>query len=161
MKLPYSLFVGNNLVRRHIVVVLSFLMLTVLTTGCHSSKKSGKSHSKVKIETVKTGKLKGVEKKIVEESLTWIGTPYRYAGSEKGKGTDCSGLVVRVYEDVAGLKLPRNSGKQAEFCKKIGKKSVKPGDLVFFATGKDKNRISHVGIMIDDVQFVHASTKKG
>jgi len=38
---------------------------------------------------------------------------------------------------------------------------VRAGDLVFFATGKDKNRVSHVGIMIDDVKFIHASTKKG
>lgn len=146
---------------RQIVMILSFVMFTLLTTGCHSSKKSGKGRAEVKVETIKTGKLKGLDKKIVEESLTWVGTPYKYAGSDKGKGTDCSGLVLKVYEDVVGVKLPRNSGKQAEFCKKIGKKSVKAGDLVFFATGKDKKKISHVGIMIDDVQFVHASTRKG
>ena len=90
-----------------------------------------------------------------------MGTPYRYAGSSKGKGTDCSGLVLKVYEEAAGVKLPRNSGKQAEFCKKVKKKSVKAGDLVFFATGKDAERISHVGIMIDGNRFIHASTKKG
>lgn len=32
---------------------------------------------------------------------------------------------------------------------------------MFFATGHDPEKISHVGIMIDDVCFVHASTKKG
>ena len=38
---------------------------------------------------------------------------------------------------------------------------VAVGDLVFFATGKDANRVSHVGIVIDDRQFIHASSSKG
>ena len=70
-------------------------------------------------------------------------------------------MVISVYEKIAKKKLPRNSAKQAEFCKKLKKHDVRPGDLVFFATGKDKNKISHVGIMVDDVRFVHASTQKG
>ena len=107
-----------------------------------------------------TGKLHGIEKDIVEEAMSWMGTPYKYAGSEKGRGIDCSGFAVSVYEKVAGIKLPRNSREQSEFCKKLKKSSVRAGDLVFFATGKDKNRVSHVGIMIDDVKFIHASTKK-
>ena len=65
-----------------------------------------------------------------------MGTPYKYAGSDKGKGTDCSGLVTKVYLDVTGKKLPRNSKQQAEFCKKIGKRSVKAGDLVFLQQEK-------------------------
>ncbi len=100
-------------------------------------------------------------KKIVDESMTWLGTPYKYAGQERGKGADCSGMVMSVYLDATGIKLPRNSAKQAEFCKRIKEKEVKPGDLVFFATGKDPDRISHVGIMLDDVNFIHSSTSKG
>ncbi len=140
------------------IVVAIFM---VVTSGCHSSKKhAGDAKSQV-VETVRTGKLHGIEKDIVEEAMSWMGTPYKYAGSEKGRGTDCSGFVVSVYEKVAGIKLPRNSREQSEFCKKLKKSSVRAGDLVFFATGKDKNRVSHVGIMIDDVKFIHASTKKG
>lgn len=142
-----------------------FLFLIIISacmvlTGCHSSKKIA-GGDKAVVSTVKTDNLKGKQKKVVEESLTWLGTPYKYACSDKKRGTDCSGLVLRVYEDAAGLKLPRNSKKQAEFCRRIGKSKVKPGDLVFFATGRDKNNISHVGIMIDEMRFVHASTKKG
>jgi len=140
--------------------VLIAVVLCVCFSSCHSSKKNNRKDD-VKVETIKIGKLHGKEKKIVEEAMSWIGTPYRYACGEKGKGTDCSGMVLRIYQDVAGLKLPRNSAKQAEFCKKIGKKSVKPGDLVFFATGKNSGKISHVGIMIDGIRFVHASSRKG
>lgn len=147
------------------VIIVTCVALLCLTGGCKSSQKSGKQKHQpieaVKVEAVKVPKLKGDQKRIVEEALTWLGTPYRYAGSEKGKGTDCSGMVLKVYEDIAGIKLPRNSKMQADNCKKIKSKDVKPGDLAFFATGKDRNTISHVGIMIDEVQFIHASSKKG
>ena len=148
-------FSGVQALRLTAILVLSFLLCS-----CHTSKNK-RHHNKPTVETVKTGKLKGMEKQVVEEALSWLGTPYKYAGSQKGKGSDCSGMVMGTYEKATGIKLPRNSRQQAEFCKKINKGSVKPGDLVFFATGKDPSVISHVGIMIDDVRFVHASTKKG
>ena len=68
---------------------------------------------------------------------------------------------MKVYEDVAGWKLPRNSAKQAEFCDRLKEEDVEPGDLVFFATGKDPDKVSHVGIMLDEENFIHASTSKG
>lgn len=105
--------------------------------------------------------LKGDEKKIIHEAQTWIGTPYKYAHQEKGKASDCSGFVMKVFEEALELKLPRNSAKQAEFCRKIRRRDVKPGDLVFFATGKDPNAVSHVGIMVDETNFLHISSSKG
>lgn len=147
-------------------MIMAALCIMLLTGSCHTAKK--KDHrDRPKIETVnksknkKAGKLKGEQKRIVEEALEWVGTPYRYGGSEKGRGADCSGTALKVYENATGVKLPRTSRQQAEYCKKISKKDVEPGDLVFFATGKNPKVISHVGIMIDDVNFVHASTKKG
>lgn len=141
------------------VCVLCSLML-LLSSGCSTRHKASKKKPH-KIETVVKKKNKKKNGDLVDEALSWIGTPYKYGCSEKGKGTDCSGMVLAVYEDVAGIRLPRNSKKQSEFCQKLKQKDVRPGDLVFFATGKDKNVISHVGIMIDDNQFVHASAKKG
>lgn len=98
---------------------------------------------------------------IAEEAYNWLGTPYAYAKSEKGKGTDCSGMVMKIYEEVGGCKIPRNSSKQAEFCHKLKNKEVGVGDLVFFATGKDTDKVSHVGIMVGDEDFIHASSSKG
>jgi cell wall-associated NlpC family hydrolase len=144
------------------LMVVSLMAIVGLgLTGCHSSRR-GKGSDRPKVETVKVDPhLHGKERKLVEEALSWQGTPYRYGGTDKGKGADCSGVVLSVYDKVTGIKLPRNSAKQAEYCKKIKAKKVKAGDLVFFATGRDPNTISHVGIMIDERQFVHASTKKG
>ncbi len=148
--------------KRRFLHICSLLFIALALTGCHSSKKAtGKRSNIPKIETVNVRNLKGQEKKIVEEALSWQGTPYKYGGSDKRKGTDCSGMVLSVYNKVTDKKLPRNSAKQAEFCKKLKEKDVRPGDLVFFATGKDKNKISHVGIMIDNNRFIHASTQKG
>ncbi len=100
-------------------------------------------------------------KLLLDKAKEWIGTPYKYGHSEKGIATDCSGMVMVLYLEVYNIKLPRNSAKQGEFCKQISHSEVSPGDLVFFATGKNKNRISHVGIMISSTQFIHASSSKG
>lgn len=106
-------------------------------------------------------KEKKIGERIVEEALTWLGTPYSYARQDKGIAADCSGLVYAVYQKVAGINMPRNSAQQAAFCKDLKEKEIEPGDLVFFATGSDNKKVSHVGVMIDRVQFVHASGSKG
>lgn len=161
---------------KHIIAVaprLLFMALAfVVMAGALSSCRSGKGHSVRRggrVERHAGGPdlrrdldmIHGVRRAIVEEALSWEGTPYRYANSDKGRGTDCSGMVLRVYEDVAEIKLPRNSGKQMEYCKRIRTKDVRPGDLAFFATGSDSGKVSHVGLMIDDRYFIHASAKKG
>ena len=100
-----------------------------------------------------------IRSRIVESARSWIGTPYRYGG-ESRKGTDCSGMVMHVFADVAGIKLPRNSAKQSEYCKSIRQSELLPGDLVFFAARRGKG-VNHVGIYIGNNCFVHASTSRG
>lgn len=141
--------------------IIYFLILVAFLSGCRSSKQRRDSVSVEAIILKEIEMLEGDRKGIVKETLTWVGTPYKYAGCDKGDGTDCSGMVLRVYEDVTGIKLPRNSRQQSEFCDTLKHDDVRPGDLVFFATGKDPEAVSHVGIMIDDNRFVHSSTKKG
>lgn len=130
-------------------------------TSCHTSK-SIKSE-KFEPHNQETVQLPASHDtgKIIKEANTWIGTPYKYAHQEKGSGTDCSGFVMKVYETAVGEKLPRNSAKQAEYCDRIGEDDIFEGDLVFFATGKDPNKVSHVGIIINRESFIHASSSKG
>lgn len=151
------------------IFLVSVLALGLLPS-CHSSKKAKEGFYQSQIDRLGGGKKGSLpfdrtaspqRRKIAEEAYTWLGTPYAYAHAEKGVATDCSGMVLMVYEKVTGLKLPRNSAKQAEFCKPIKKKNLQIGDLVFFATGKDPDKISHVGIMVDDSNFIHASASKG
>lgn len=157
--------------KRFLHSVLAFLVLmacSVLIPSCRSSKKADRAFFDAQIEalgktrTVFDGvKISKSRKKIVEEAYAWLGTPYAYGHSEKGIACDCSGMVMCVYETVTGIKLPRNSAKQLDFCSSIKHKDVRVGDLCFFATGRDPDKVSHVGIMIDDRNFIHASSSKG
>lgn len=136
-----------------------FLLSVFLLTSCHTTRKLNLDN-KSEEELISHSK-ENKHGEIIKEATSWIGTPYKYAHQEKGKGTDCSGFVMVVYESVTGEKLPRNSAKQAEYCERIDHNKVKEGDLVFFATGKNPNVVSHVGIVIDRESFIHASSSKG
>lgn len=143
---------------------LSFWLIIgmgLLAGGCGSHKKATKtkySHSEeLKIEKEEVEILEGDEKRVLEEAFEWLDTPYAFGRQDKGVATDCSGMVMLVYEKAIGCKLPRNSAKQSEFCKHIEHHQVKPGDLVFFITNGGE-KINHVGIMIDKQKFIHAST---
>lgn len=99
-------------------------------------------------------------KALYNEIKTWLGTPYAYAHAEKGKGTDCSGFVLKVYLAVYNKPIERNSARIFEKnCRRISRDELKEGDLVFFR-GKS-NGISHVGIYLKDGRFAHASSSKG
>ena len=146
------------------------IFLSLLFGGCKSHKKHSKEQLVVVEDVIEVKPRKKKEKKkgqettgelIARESISWIGTPYGYGRSEKGVATDCSGMVLIIYRDIADIKLPRNSAEQAKFCHNLKESDIEAGDLVFFATGKDKNKVSHVGIMIDKNRFVHASGSKG
>ena len=153
----------NMFFRKYLLVFFS-LALLMLAGGCRSKAVipfPGGGGSAGDITVVLDGHVSKERKRVVEVSQEWIGTPYAYARAEKGVASDCSGMVMRVYEEAASRRLPRNSAKQADFCKKIKDKEVKPGDLVFFATGKDPKKVSHVGIMLDKDNFVHMSSSKG
>lgn len=151
--------------KRFVISFFAVVMLLGTLSSCRSHKKAKQEDLVYVGETIeikeKKKKDKTVGEKLAEEALTWLGTPYGYGRSEKGISTDCSGLVVIVFRDIADIKLPRNSAQQADFCDDLKEKEIGPGDLVFFATGKDPKKVSHVGVMVDKEKFVHASTSKG
>jgi cell wall-associated NlpC family hydrolase len=100
-------------------------------------------------------------KKLYKELKRWLGTPYAYAEHTCGEGTDCSGMVMEVYQEVYGIKLHRNSAKMLEMnCSVIDLDDLREGDLVFFVTSSD-GHVSHVGIYLKDNKFVHASSSRG
>jgi lipoprotein Spr len=97
---------------------------------------------------------------IVGEARRWLGTPYRYGGHSRGDGTDCSGMVMEVYQKALGLKLPRSSREQQTYCRSLRRDRLQPGDLVFFS-GKGGGDVSHVGLYIGNGEMIHASTSRG
>lgn len=143
-----------------------FAIVTVLlATGCKSSKSvTGSTSSYDKNRPADTRieipELYGDEKLLVDEALTWLGTRYKYGGKDYN-GTDCSGLTMQVYMKALGIALPRSSREQQQFCKSIHKSKLNAGDLVFFCTGRDKTRVSHVGLYIGNGQIIHSSASRG
>lgn len=97
---------------------------------------------------------------LVKEARKWLGTKYKYAG-ETRRGTDCSGMVMSIYRDVAGIKLPRSSREQQAFCQNVKVADLTPGDLIFFSGTSRGRNVSHVGMYIGNGDFIHASSSKG
>jgi len=95
-----------------------------------------------------------LRREIVKAAQSFIGVPYLWGGASAETGFDCSGLTMTVYQ-LNGIDLPRTSGEQFGTGEEIGEKELRPGDLVFFATGKGA-KVSHVGIYTGNGHFIHA-----
>lgn len=144
---------------KRIIVCISVL---ILLASCGGHRKAVKPSPDTSYEELQPDFTSGKDlpgERIVSQARRWLGTPYRYGG-ETRQGTDCSGMVMVLYRDVAGIKIPRNSGKQQEFCKLIQRSELNPGDLVFFSSSR-KGRVSHVGIYAGRDKFIHASSSQG
>jgi hypothetical protein len=100
--------------------------------------------------------ISGLRGELVKTAKSYIGTPYRWGGTTSS-GFDCSGLTMVTYR-VNGLNLPRVSRSQYNAGSYVSKSSLRPGDLVFFATGGGR-RVSHVGIYIGSGEFIHAPSR--
>jgi len=86
------------------------------------------------------------------------GTPYKWGGTEPGKGVDCSGFTSGVYLD-QGIIIPRTSRMQYSVGNEVSKDELQFGDLLFFDTlGKG---VSHVGVYTGADQMFHASSTRG
>lgn len=97
---------------------------------------------------------------LISEAGGWLGTRYVYGGASK-QGTDCSGLVMSVFNNVCELKIPRTTRDQVRYCTPVARNKMRPGDLVFFAPGKKEDKVSHVGLYIGQGRMIHASSSRG
>ncbi|NPA12652.1 MAG: C40 family peptidase [Aquificae bacterium] len=96
------------------------------------------------------------QKSIVDLSIGFLGTTYRFGGSSFWE-VDCSSFVQKVFR-MAGVDLPRTARYQAQFGVPITREELKPGDLLFFRTYA--RYPSHVGIYIGEGKMIHASSSK-
>lgn len=100
-----------------------------------------------------------ISNSLLRNANSKTGARYSWGATGRSGSYDCSGFVQSVYAS-QGVKLPRVSRDMAGVGSKVSKGGLKPGDLVFFATGRG-SRISHVGIYKGDGKFIHASSGKG
>ncbi|MES2875596.1 MAG: C40 family peptidase [Bacteroidota bacterium] len=91
---------------------------------------------------------------VIETAKFYLNAPYLWGGKSVF-GIDCSGFTQMVLRQF-GLKLKRDAYQQAEQGELVGfLQEARAGDLAFF--DNDEGRITHVGIMLDNEQIIHAS----
>jgi probable lipoprotein NlpC len=184
-----KLFFGFKITQK--LLLQTVMLLTVFLWSCGSGK-TKVAHTKVKRntvhraeapkrkipapvirneesrETVSTKKMEAESNtkvsKVISAARSYIGTPYKYGGTTRS-GMDCSGLLLNSFKAIK-VDLPRSSDAQSKIGTPVKIKDLEPGDLVFFATGKDKKQITHVGLVTqkigdNDVKFIHASSSLG
>lgn len=100
------------------------------------------------------GKMEAKASELVVNAMTFLGVPYKRGGTDASTGFDCSGFVRAIFEQTAGLVLPRKAVEQAAASQKIDRADLQPGDLVFFNTMR--RAFSHVGIYVGEGKFIHA-----
>jgi lipoprotein Spr len=96
------------------------------------------------------------------ETSKWLGVKHIYGGNTRA-GVDCSGLAMQIYSTVYGKKLKRSSADVLKYnCRKVRKKKLREGDLIFFQTGGGKKKTpNHMGIYLKNHRFIHASSSHG
>jgi len=85
---------------------------------------------------------------------SYINAPYVWGGKSPF-GIDCSGLTQQVFK-LCGYKLKRDASQQFQQGVQVAQISeAMAGDLAFFRN--EEGNISHVGILLEDQDFIHAS----
>ena len=115
--------------------------------GIKKETSSSKSTESSSVETASRTAL-------IAYAQQFLGNPYVYGGTSLTKGADCSGFVMSVFSHF-GISTGRSSRDQAARGKAIPVSEVKPGDLLFYASG---SYINHVGIYVGNGKIIHSST---
>ena len=81
----------------------------------------------------------------------------RYIAGHSGPGAfDCSGFTMYVYRKATGKNLPHFSGAQMNRSKRVSRKNLKPGDLLFYGPGGSQ----HVSMYLGRGRMIHATNPR-
>jgi hypothetical protein len=102
----------------------------------------------------------GLRRKVVEEAMTWVNTPYMQLQDVKGRAVDCSMLLVRCWVDTGILEpfdprpysanwhMHKDEEKYLGWMETLGveitRKQIQIGDIMMFQFGKC---FAHAGII--------------
>ncbi|MGB5665292.1 MAG: SH3 domain-containing C40 family peptidase [Maribacter sp.] len=99
---------------------------------------------------------------LVSTGKALMGVPYLWGGTST-KGVDCSGFTKTIYF-LNGMVIPRDASQQVHsgiLVDSTGNfEKLQGGDLLFFgtkATDSAKEKVVHVGMWIDNNEFIHSS----
>lgn len=156
-------------IKRNLYFIILVLVAPLVLSSCHSRKATlkGRPGDMVKADksiAAKYSEMMGVSKDNIQNGRLyafideWMGTPYHFGGMDKS-GTDCSGFVYQLQQQVYGITLPRMTSQQVTVIKRKYEEQLQEGDLVFW--DYDGKKFSHVGVYLQNDYVVHASTSKG
>ncbi|MEA2716832.1 MAG: gamma-D-glutamyl-L-lysine dipeptidyl-peptidase, partial [Actinomycetota bacterium] len=91
---------------------------------------------------------------VVRSAEQFAGVAYLWAGTS-GAGWDCSGFTSAVYA-AHGVVIPRDADDQAGAGAPVERDDLRPGDLLFYATGADRASVHHVGMYVGDGRMIQA-----
>jgi peptidoglycan DL-endopeptidase LytE len=95
-------------------------------------------------------------KELKKSAYGFLGTRYRFGGSSRESGIDCSSFVQKVFREI-DVSLPRTAREQFEVGKTVAPGDLQRGDLIFFSTYA--SYASHVGIYLGNNKMIHASSR--
>ena len=111
-------------------------------------------------KVIKKFKAISIDQKIETYAKEKLGQEYVWGATGPDK-FDCSGFTKAVFHSTAGIEIPRVSRDQAKVGEYIEYKDLRRGDMVFFDTEKEfTKRVNHVGIYLDNGNFIHASSAR-
>jgi cell wall-associated NlpC family hydrolase len=128
---------------------LTALILLVLALVCTRLARAEPSSSRRAQRPARQLAREALGTRAVQLARDLLGVRYRYGGASPRTGFDCSGFVRFVYGHV-GIHLPRVSYEQFSRGRRVARRLLRPGDLVFF------DGAGHVGIYIGHGRFIHA-----
>jgi cell wall-associated NlpC family hydrolase len=111
--------------------------------------------SKVATAKATAAAVTKVRTKAVAIARAQVGDRY-VAGHSGPNKFDCSGLALYVVKNATGRTLPHYSKAQYAATKRVAKKDLRPGDLVFFFKGG----AHHTGVYIGGGKMVSAKNPR-
>lgn len=107
-------------------------------------------------------RVSATRKEIVDLAKSFIGGTYVYGGDSPEEGFDCSGLILYVYKEAAGIELYHQSAVQASKGRPVSVTEMQPGDIIAYDGSPKDGIVNHVSIYAGDGKAIHAvGTGKG
>lgn len=151
---------------KNAALFFAFVLSAFLLISCGTARRSVQPSSQPVSSAGKKSSLpsamsvsrySAVKSSLHQALQNWEGTPYKFGGTSE-RGIDCSAFMQVIFDNYFGIKLPRNTKRQLYAGTGVRRNALKAGDLVFFKTGR---KTLHVGVVVEDDEFLHASTSQG
>lgn len=120
--------------------------------GVIKNKESNQEEKKDEIQNVSNDR-----QKLLEYSMRFLGSKYKFGGNNPNTGFDCSGFTQYIYKHALGKNLLRNSTSQYTQGNERNSENMQAGDLLFYGNGK---RINHVALYIGNGKVIHSSNER-